>query len=180
MQKKNNKYSVEITQLFLICFFIIALFYNFSKTKTIEKKTEIIENEITYYDMMDLNKKSNFYKKEIISSLENIALSRWKIDSINLFEKKHSLMDTLLLKRLHDIKFEFGQSKLLNKIDSKGIMTPQYFQDSIISARINSKVNPFKKEIKTLEGIIDKNRLSLDSLRKSNPFKFYLNQTRFK
>ena len=179
MQKKNIKYSVEITQIILICFFIVVLFHNFSKTNTIEKKRKVIDNQIIYDDMMDLNKKSNVYKKNIIASLEQIALNEWKVDSINLFEKKHSLMDTLLIKKFHDIKFEFGQSQLLNKIDSKGVMTPQYFQDSIISSRIDSKVKPFKQKIKISQDIMLKNRFSLDSLRKSNPFKFYLNQTRF-
>ena len=71
----------------------------------------------SYDEMMLLNEKVNKEKRAIISTLEHIAYKEWEIDSVTLFVSKYPLMDSVLLKRLHDIEFEFGYSDLLERIE---------------------------------------------------------------
>ena len=61
-----------------------------------------------YDKMMMKNNKANTIKKTIVSTLEQIAYKKWAIDSLVLVEQKYESMDSVLIERLEDIKFEFG------------------------------------------------------------------------
>ena len=100
---KKNRLN-QITS-FLLAVGILLLFA-FSKKEETDSSIEY-----TYYDeMMILNEKVNAEKRTIISTLENIAYKEWEIDSVSLFLSKYPLMDSVLLRKLHDIEFEFGYS----------------------------------------------------------------------
>ena len=105
---------------FLIAVGILALFA-FSKKEEIDTSIEYS----SYDEMMVLNKKITSKKKAIISTLEDIAYKEWEIDSVTLFLSKYPLMDSLLLKKLKDIEFEFGYSDLLQKIESSQSVPPE-------------------------------------------------------
>ena len=71
-----------------------------------------------YDKMMMKNNKANTIKKTIVSTLEKIAYKKWAIDSLVLVEQKYESMDSVLIERLEDIKFEFGYSNMLEKIEN--------------------------------------------------------------
>jgi len=142
----------------------------------------MIEDSVEYssYDeMMLLNEKVNKQKRAIISTLEHIAYKEWEIDSVTLFVSKYPLMDSILLKRLHDIEFEFGYSDLLERIRSSQSISPISFTDSAIKQRTENETAIFREELIYLNEELFKHSNSLDSLRLFYPFKYYLNQPRY-
>ena len=67
--------------------------------------------------MMVRNTKANTIKQSIVSTLEMIAYKEWAVASLRLVEQKYESMDSVLIQRLEDIKFEFGYSGMLEKIN---------------------------------------------------------------
>ncbi len=160
---------------FLIAVGILALFA-FSKKEEIDTSIEYS----SYDEMMVLNKKITSKKKAIISTLEDIAYKEWEIDSVTLFLSKYPLMDSLLLKKLKDIEFEFGYSDLLQKIESSQSVPPESLTDSAMERRIEIETALLKEDLKDLNLKLVARRKMLDSLMMSNPFKYYLRLDRFK
>ena len=160
---------------FLIAVGILALFA-FSKKEEIDTSIEYS----SYDEMMVLNKKITSKKKAIISTLEDIAYKEWEIDSVTLFLSKYPLMDSLLLKKLKDIEFEFGYSDLLQKIESSQSVPPESLTDSAMERRIETETALLKDELKDLNLKLVARRKMLDSLMMSNPFKYYLRLDRYK
>lgn len=160
---------------FLIAVGILALFA-FSKKEEIDTSIEYS----SYDEMMVLNKKITSKKKAIISTLEDIAYKEWEIDSVTLFLSKYPLMDSLLLKKLKDIEFEFGYSDLLQKIESSQSVSPESLTDSAMERRIEIETALLKEDLKDLNLKLVARRKMLDSLMMSNPFKYYLRLDRFK
>ena len=153
----------------------ILLLFAFSKKEETDSSIEY-----TYYDeMMILNEKVNAGKRTIISTLENIAYKEWEIDSVSLFLSKYPLMDSVLLRKLHDIEFEFGYSNLLEKIESNQSISPGSLTDSAMEQRVENETALLKDELKLLNDELIKHKTSLDSLRSQHPFKYYLNQARY-
>ena len=153
----------------------ILLLFAFSKKEETDSSIEY-----TYYDeMMILNEKVNAEKRTIISTLENIAYKEWEIDSVSLFLSKYPLMDSVLLRKLHDIEFEFGYSNLLEKIESNQSISPGSLTDSAMEQRVENETDLLKDELKLLNDELIKHKTSLDSLRSQHPFKYYLNQARY-
>ena len=160
---------------FLIAVGILVLFA-FSKKGEIDTPIEYS----SYDEMMVLNKKITSKKKAIISTLEDIAYKEWEIDSVTLFLSKYPLMDSLLLKKLKDIEFEFGYSDLLQKIESSQSVPPESLTDSAMERRIEIETALLKEDLKDLNLKLVARRKMLDSLMMSNPFKYYLRLDRFK
>ena len=160
---------------FLIAVGILVLFA-FSKKEEIDTTIEYS----SYDEMMVLNKKITSKKKAIISTLEDIAYKEWEIDSVTLFLSKYPLMDSLLLKKLKDIEFEFGYSDLLQKIESSQSVPPESLTDSAMERRIEIETALLKEDLKNLNLKLVARRKMLDSLMMSNPFKYYLRLDRFK
>jgi len=160
---------------FLIAVGILVLF-SFSKKEEIDTAIEYS----SYDEMMVLNKKITSKKKAIISTLEDIAYKEWEIDSVTLFLSKYPLMDSLLLKKLKDIEFEFGYSDLLQKIESSQSVPPESLTDSAMERRIEMETALLKEDLKDLNLKLVARRKMLDSLMMSNPFKYYLRLDRFK
>ena len=160
---------------FLIAVGILVLFA-FSKKEEIDIAIEYS----SYDEMMVLNKKITSKKKAIISTLEDIAYKEWEIDSVTLFLSKYPLMDSLLLKKLKDIEFEFGYSDLLQKIESSQSVPPESLTDSAMERRIEIETALLKEDLKDLNLKLVARRKMLDSLMMSNPFKYYLRLDRFK
>ena len=160
---------------FLIAVGILVLF-SFSKKEEIDTSIEYS----SYDEMMVLNKKITSKKKAIISTLEDIAYKEWEIDSVTLFLSKYPLMDSLLLKKLKDIEFEFGYSDLLQKIESSQSVPPESLTDSAMERRIEIETALLKEDLKDLNLKLVARRKMLDSLMMSNPFKYYLRLDRFK
>ena len=160
---------------FLIAVGILVLFA-FSKKEEIDTSIEYS----SYDEMMVLNKKITSKKKAIISTLEDIAYKEWEIDSVTLFLSKYPLMDSLLLKKLKDIEFEFGYSDLLQKIESSQSVPPESLTDSAMERRIEMETALLKEDLKDLNLKLVARRKMLDSLMMSNPFKYYLRLDRFK
>ena len=160
---------------FLIAVGILVLFA-FSKKEEIDTSIEYS----SYDEMMVLNKKITSKKKAIISTLEDIAYKEWEIDSVTLFLSKYPLMDSLLLKKLKDIEFEFGYSDLLQKIESSQSVPPESLTDSATERRIEIETALLKEDLKDLNLKLVARRKMLDSLMMSNPFKYYLRLDRFK
>jgi len=132
-----------------------------------------------YDKMMVRNKKANKIKKSIISTLERIAYKEWAIDSLVLIEKKYESMDSVLIQRLEDIKFEFGYSGMLKKINND--KTTQLDKEKMENQDINIELQKLLilEEIDSLKSILSYHRKSLDTLRSLSRHKFYLNQPRF-
>ena len=160
---------------FLMAVGILVLFA-FSKKEEIDTSIEYS----SYDEMMVLNKKITSKKKAIISTLEDIAYKEWEIDSVTLFLSKYPLMDSLLLKKLKDIEFEFGYSDLLQKIESSQSVPPESLTDSAMERRIEIETALLKEDLKDLNLKLVARRKMLDSLMMSNPFKYYLRLDRFK
>ena len=132
-----------------------------------------------YDQMMIRNKKANIIKKSIISTLESIAYKEWAIDSLVLIEQKYESMDSVLIERLEDIKFEFGYSDMLQKINSD--KTTKLDKEKMDNQDMNIELQKLLilDEIDSLKNILSYHRRSLDTLRSISRHKFYLNQPRF-
>ena len=132
-----------------------------------------------YDQMMIRNKKANIIKKSIISTLESIAYKEWAIDSLVLIEQKYESMDSVLIQRLEDIKFEFGYSDMLRKINSD--KTTKLDKEKMDNQDMNIELQKLLilDEIDSLKNILSYHRRSLDTLRSISRHKFYLNQPRF-
>ena len=139
--------------------------------------TENTENE--YAKMMDRNSRANEIKKSIISTLELIAYKEWAIDSLVLIEKKYESMDSVLIQRLEDIKFEFGYSGMLKKINNNKNTQLDLGKDQKKDVNIQLQKLLILDEIDSLNNILSYHRRSLDTLRSLSRYKFYLNQPRF-
>tara|TARA_Y100001970_G_C14113951_1_gene792483 strand:- start:71 stop:589 length:519 start_codon:yes stop_codon:yes gene_type:complete len=170
---------MKISSTQILAFFtavgIIFLFV-FGTERDFITPTETV-NE--YDKMMVRNKKANKIKKSIISTLEKIAYKEWSIDSLVLIEKKYDSMDSILIQRLEDIKFEFGYSNMLKKINNE--KTTQLDKEKINNQGINIELQKLiiLDEIDSLKNILSYHRRSLDTLRSLSRHKFYLNQPRF-
>jgi len=138
-----------------------------------------VETVNEYDQMMVRNKKANKIKKSIISTLESIAYKEWAIDSLFLIEQKYESMDSVLIQRLEDIKFEFGYSDMLQKINSD--KTTKLEEEKMDNQDINIELQKLLilDEIDSLKDILSYHRRSLDTLRSISRHKFYLNQPRF-
>ena len=132
-----------------------------------------------YDEVLIKNKKSNRIKKSIISTLELIAYKEWSLDSLILIEKKYESMDSVLIRRLEDIKFEFGYSEMLKKVNQeKGLRLDS---TNIKEPNLNIELEKLiiKHELDSLIYALSFHRKSLDTLRSLSRYKFYLKQPRF-
>ena len=89
-------------------------------------------------------------------------------------------MDSVLIERLEDIKFEFGYSNMLEKIESDktahlGIIINSGDQN----LNVKQKKRRIMDDIDSLKNILSFHRKSLDTLRSLSRYKFYLDQPRF-
>ena len=139
-----------------------------------------VESVNDYDNMMTKNKKANNLKKSIVSTLEMIAYKEWAIDSLNLVEKKYDSMDSILIRRLQDIEFEFGYSDMLNKINhEKKVQLDSGKIKRYESLTVDEKKMLILFEIDSLKSVLGYHRRSLDTLRSLSRHKFYLKQPRF-
>ena len=146
----------------------------------VERDYSFVTKDVNEYDkLMARNEKSNQIKKSIISTLENIAYKEWALDSLVLIEKKYESMDSVLIQRLEDIKFEFGYSEMLARINEK----KEIRIDSVDSKRPEMNIELekmlIKYELDSLNNVLGFHIRSLDTLRSLSRYKFYLNQPRF-
>ena len=100
-------------------------------------------------------------------------------DELALIEKKYESMDSVLIQRLEDIKFEFGYSEMLVRINEE----KKIRIDSVDSKRPKMNIELEKMliqyELDSLNNVLGFHRRSLDTLRSLSRYKFYLNQPRF-
>ena len=146
----------------------------------VERDYSFVTKDVNEYDkLMVRNEKSNRIKKSIISTLEKIAYKQWTLDSLALVEKKYESMDSVLIQRLEDIKFEFGYSEMLGRINEE----KKIRIDSVDSKRPEMNIELEKMliqyELDSLNNVLGFHRRSLDTLRSLSRYKFYLNQPRF-
>ena len=170
---------MKISSSQILAFFAaigIVFLFVFGTERDFTMPTETV-NE--YDKMMVRNKKANKIKKSIISTLERIAYKEWAIDSLVLIEKKYESMDSVLIQRLEDIKFEFGYSNMLKKINND--KTTLLDKEKMDNQNINIELQKLLilDEIDSLKNILSYHRRSLDTLRSLSRHKFYLNQPRF-
>ena len=170
---------MKISSSQILAFFAaigVIILFIFGTERDFIMSTETV-NE--YDKMMVRNKKANKIKKSIISTLERIAYKEWAIDSLVLIEKKYESMDSVLIQRLEDIKFEFGYSGMLKKINND--KTTQLDKEKMENQDINIELQKLLilDEIDSLKSILSYHRKSLDTLRSLSRHKFYLNQPRF-
>ena len=166
--------SSQILAFFAAIGVIILFIFGTERDFTMPSET------VNEYDkMMVRNGKANKIKKSIISTLERIAYKEWAIDSLVLIEKKYESMDSVLIQRLEDIKFEFGYSGMLKKINND--KTTQLDKEKMENQDINIELQKLLilDEIDSLKSILSYHRKSLDTLRSLSRHKFYLNQPRF-
>ena len=145
-----------------------------------ERDYSFVTKDVNEYNkLMVRNEKSNLIKKSIISNLENIAYKELALDSLALIEKKYESMDSVLIQRLEDIKFEFGYSEMLMRINEE----KEIRIDSVDSKRPEMNIELEKMliqfELDSLNDVLGFHRRSLDTLRSLSRYKFYLNQPRF-
>ena len=146
----------------------------------VERDYSFVTKDVNEYDkLMVRNEKSNRIKKSIISTLENIAYKEWALAYLALIEKKYESMDSVLIQRLEDIKFEFGYSEMLARINEE----KEIRIDSVDSKRPEVNIELEKMliqyELDSLNNVLGFHRRSLDTLRSLSRYKFYLNQPRF-
>ena len=170
---------MKISSSQILAFFAaigVIILFIFGTERDFTMPTETV-NE--YDKMMVRNKKANKIKKSIISTLERIAYKEWAIDSLVLIEKKYESMDSVLIQRLEDIKFEFGYSGMLKKINND--KTTQLDKEKMENQDINIELQKLLilDEIDSLKNILSYHRKTLDTLRSLSRHKFYLNQPRF-
>ena len=133
-----------------------------------------------YDKMMMKNNKENTIKKTIVSTLEQIAYKQWAIDSLVLVEQKYESMDSVLIERLEDIKFEFGYSNMLEKIENdKTAQLGSIINSGDQNLNVKQKKRRIMDDIDSLKNILSFHRKSLDTLRSLSRYKFYLDQPRF-
>ena len=169
--------KLNISQFFalLIAIGVVMLFIFRSEKEYLPPKKVVNE----YDTVLIKNKKSNKIKKSIISTLELIAYKEWSLDSLILIEKKYESMDSVLIQRLEDIKFEFGYSEMLKKVNQeKGLRLDS---TNIKEPNLNIELEKLiiKQELDSLFHVLSFHRKSLDTLRSLSRYKFYLNQPRF-
>ena len=139
-----------------------------------------VEKTNNYNKMMMKNNKANTIKKSIVSTLEQIAYKQWAIDSLFLIEQKYESMDSVLIERLEDIKFEFGYSNMLEKIENnKTAQLVSIINIGDQNLNIAQKKRRIMDDIDSLKNILSFHRKSLDTLRSLSRYKFYLDQPRF-
>lgn len=170
---------MKISSSQLLAFFAaigIVFLFVFGTERDFTMPTETVDE---YDKMMIRNKKANKIKKSIISTLERIAYKEWAIDSLVLIEKKYESMDSVLIQRLEDIKFEFGYSNMLKKInnDKTTLLDKEKMDNQNINIELQKSL--ILDEIDSLKNILSYHRRSLDTLRSLSRHKFYLNQPRF-
>tara|TARA_B100000965_G_scaffold399999_1_gene421102 strand:- start:1503 stop:1775 length:273 start_codon:yes stop_codon:yes gene_type:complete len=88
-------------------------------------------------------------------------------------------MDSVLIQRLEDIKFEFGYSGMLKKINNNKNTQLDLGKDQNKDVNIQLQKLLILDEIDSLNNILSYHRRSLDTLRSLSRYKFYLNQPRF-
>ena len=132
-----------------------------------------------YDQVMIRNEKSNRIKKSIISTLELIAYKEWALDSLVLVEKKYESMDSVLLQRLEDIRFEFGYSDMLQKIKSEKKNKLDSLDGKKSEMNIQLEKMLIQYDLDSLNDVLGYHRRSLDTLRSVSRYKFYLKQPRF-
>ncbi|MDA9935465.1 hypothetical protein N9C41_02660 [Candidatus Marinimicrobia bacterium] len=132
-----------------------------------------------YDEVLIKNKKSNKIKKSIISTLELIAYKEWSLDSLILIEKKYESMDSVLIQRLEDIKFEFGYSEMLKKVNQEKGLRLDSTNTREPNLNIELEKLIIKHELDSLLYALSSHRKSLDTLRSLSRYKFYLKQPRF-
>jgi len=161
---------------FLVAIGIILLFI----FGTEREFTMPVEKTNNYNKMMMKNNKANTIKKSIVSTLEQIAYKQWSIDSLFLIEQKYESMDSVLIERLEDIKFEFGYSNMLEKIENnKTAQLGSIINIGDQNLNVAQKKRRIKDDIDSLKNILRFHRKSLDTLRSLSRYKFYLDQPRF-
>ena len=161
---------------FLVAIGIILLFI----FGTEREFTMPVEKTNNYNKMMMKNNKANTIKKSIVSTLEQIAYKQWAIDSLFLIEQKYESMDSVLIERLEDIKFEFGYSNMLEKIENnKTAQLGSIINIGYNNLNIAQKKRRIMDDIDSLKNILSFHRKSLDTLRSLSRYKFYLDQPRF-
>jgi len=161
---------------FLVAIGIILLFI----FGTEREFTMPVEKTNNYNKMMMKNNKANTIKKSIVSTLEQIAYKQWAIDSLFLIEQKYESMDSVLIERLEDIKFEFGYSNMLEKIENnKTAQLGSIINIGDQNLNVAQKKRRIMDDIDSLKNILSFHRKSLDTLRSLNRYKFYLDQPRF-
>ena len=139
-----------------------------------------VEKTNNYNKMMMKNNKANTIKKSIVSTLEKIAYKQWAIDSLFLIEQKYESMDSVLIERLEDIKFEFGYSNMLEKIENnKTAQLGSIINIGDQNLNVAQKKRHIMDDIDSLKNILSFHRKSLDTLRSLSRYKFYLDQPRF-
>ena len=146
----------------------------------VERDYSFVTKDVNEYDkLMVRNEKSNRIKKSIISTLENIAYKQWTLDSLALVEKKYESMDSVLIQRLEDIKFEFGYSEMLARINEEKKIRIDSVDSKRPEMNIELEKMLIKYELDSLNDVLGFHRRSLDTLRSLSRYKFYLNQPRF-
>ena len=161
---------------FLVAIGIILLFI----FGTEREFTMPVEKTNNYNKMMMKNNKANTIKKSIVSTLEQIAYKQWAIDSLFLIEQKYESMDSVLIERLEDIKFEFGYSNMLEKIENnKTAQLGSIINIGDQNLNVAQKKRRIMEDIDSLKNILSFHRKSLDTLRSLSRYKFYLDQPRF-
>jgi hypothetical protein len=161
---------------FLVAIGIILLFI----FGTEREFTMPVEKTNNYNKMMMKNNKANTIKKSIVSTLEQIAYKQWAIDSLFLIEQKYESMDSVLIERLEDIKFEFGYSNMLEKIENdKTAQLGSIINSGDQNLNVKQKKRRIMDDIDSLKNILSFHRKSLDTLRSLSRYKFYLDQPRF-
>ena len=154
----------------------VILLFIFGPEKDYVRPTKTV-NE--YDKVMIRNKKSNRIKKSIISTLELIAYKEWALDSLVLIEKKYESMDSVLLQRLEDIRFEFGYSEMLQKIKSEKEIRLDSLDGKKSEMNIQLEKLLIQYDLDSLNDVLGYHRRSLDTLRSVSRYKFYLKQPRF-
>ena len=161
---------------FLVAIGIILLFI----FGTEREFTMPVEKTNNYNKMMMKNNKANTIKKSIVSTLEQIEYKQWAIDSLFLIEQKYESMDSVLIERLEDIKFEFGYSTMLEKIENnKTAQLGSIINIGDQNLNVAQKKRRIMDDIDSLKNILSFHRKSLDTLRSLSRYKFYLDQPRF-
>lgn len=146
----------------------------------VERDYSFVTKDVNEYDkLMVRNEKSNRIKKSIISTLENIAYKQWALDSLELIEKKYESMDSVLIQRLEDIKFEFGYSEMLARINEEKKIRIDSVDSKRPEVNIELEKMLIQYELDSLNNVLGFHRRSLDTLRSLSRYKFYLNQPRF-
>ena len=169
--------NINTSQLLALLLAIaVVMLYIFG----VEREYSFVTKDVNEYDkLMVRNEKSNRIKKSIISTLEKIAYKEWEMDSLTLIKKKYESMDSVLIQRLEDIKFEFGYSEMLKKINQEKEIRIDTVNSKRPEVNIEFEKMLIQYELDSLNNVLGFHRRSLDTLRSLGRYKFYLNQPRF-